>query len=186
MPAMLKRMLSGGAFLVILALALAGCGGGSDSSSSISYKPFDLEAPHSPIRREAELKPAANGLVGDEPKPLIPDRPPPEFLVTQDLIDGIGHYARAGDTVTVQYVGYLYDSKKKFASSWAQGKPFSFTLGSGETMEGWEQGVEGMEVADERELVIPPELTKGGSRMKGAPQAGTLVYVVDLLNVKSG
>jgi peptidylprolyl isomerase len=186
MPAMLKRALIGGGLLFVLALALAGCVGGSDSSNTISYEPFDLEAPHSPIRREAQLKPAANGLVGDEPKPLIPDRPPPEFLVTQDLIDGIGHYAREGDTVTVQYVGYLYDSKKKFVSSWEEGKPFTFTLGAGEVMEGWEQGVEGMEVSDQRELVIPPELTKGGSKMKDVPQGETLVYVLDLLKVKYG
>lgn len=186
MPAMLKRALTIGGILFALAMALAGCGGGSDSGSSISYEPFDLEAPHSPIRREAQLKPAANGLVGEEPKPLIPDQPPPEFLVQQDLIDGIGKYAREGDTVTVQYVGYLYDSKKKFASSWEQGKPFTFTLGAGEVMEGWEQGVEGMEVSDQRELVIPPDLTKGGTKMKGVPQGETLVYVLDLIDLKYG
>jgi peptidylprolyl isomerase len=182
---MLKRALSIGGLLLLL--ALGGCGGGSDSSSStISFEHFDLEAPHSPIRREAQLKPAANGLVGEEIKPLIPDSPPPEFLVQQDLIDGIGRYAREGDTVTVQFVGYLYDSKKKFVSSWDQGKPFTFTLGSGEAMEGWEQGVEGMEVSDQRELVIPPDLTKGGSKMKDVPQGETLVYVLDMLKVKYG
>jgi peptidylprolyl isomerase len=171
---------------MLLALLAAGCGGGSDSSSQISYEPFDLEAPHSPIRREAQLKPAANGLVGEETKPLIPDSPPPEFLVSQDLIDGIGHYARKGDTVTVQYVGYLYDSKKKFASSWDEGKPFTFKLGAGEVMQGWEEGIEGMEVSDQRELVIPPDLTKGGSKMKDVPPGETLVYVLDLLKVKYG
>jgi peptidylprolyl isomerase len=177
-----KALIIGGMLFALLAV---GCGG-SDSSSQISYQPFDLEAPHSPIRREAQLKPAANGLVGEETKPLIPDSPPPEFLVSQDLIDGIGHYAREGDTVTVQYVGYLYDSKKKFASSWDEGKPFTFKLGAGETMQGWEEGVEGMEVSDQRELVIPPDLTKGGSEMKNVPSGETLVYVIDLLKVKYG
>ena len=181
---MLKRTLSIGG--VLLLLILGGCGGDSDSASTISFEPYDLEAPHSPIRREAQLKPAANGLVGNEIKPIIPDKPPPEFLVQQDLIDGIGRYAREGDTVTVQFVGYLYDSKKKFVSSWDQGKPFTFTLGKGEVMEGWEQGVEGMEASDQRELVIPPELTKGGSKMKDVPQGETLVYVIDMLKVKYG
>jgi peptidylprolyl isomerase len=182
MPAMLKRALTIGGLLLVL--ALAGCGGDSDSSSKISYQPFDLEAPHSPNRREEQLEFSANGLVGSESKPIIPDRPPPEFLVTQDLIDGIGKVARAGRTVTVQYVGYLYDSKKKFVSSWDQGKPFTFTLGKGEVIEGWEQGVEGMETSDQRELVIPPELTGGGSKMENVPSGETLVYLIDLLKVQ--
>jgi peptidylprolyl isomerase len=177
-----KALISGGMLFALLAV---GCGG-SDSSSQISYEPFDLVAPHSPIRREAQLKPAANGLVGEETKPLIPDSPPPEFLVTQDLIDGIGRLGREGDTVTVQYVGYLYDSKKKFASSWDEGRPFTFKLGAGEVMQGWEEGVEGMEVSDQRELVIPPDLTQGGSKMKGVPAGESLVYVLDLLKVKYG
>jgi len=170
---------------MLLLPAAGGCGGDSDSTSQISFEPFDLDAPHSPIRREAQLKPAANGLVGEEPKPLIPDSPPPEFLVSQDLIDGIGRLAREGDTVTVQYVGYLYDSEKKFASSWDEGKTLTFTLGAGEMMDGWEQGAEGMEVSDQRELVIPPDLTKGG-KMKDVPQSKTLVYVIDMLEVKYG
>jgi peptidylprolyl isomerase len=181
---MLQRLLIIGG--VIAALVLSSCGGGSDSSSTISYEPFDLEAPHSPIRREKQLKPAANGLVGAETKPIIPDKPPPEFLINQDLIDGIGRLAREGDTATVQYVGYLYDSKKRFVSSWDEGKPFTFTLGSGEAIKGWEEGVYGMEVSDSRELIIPPDLATGGSRMKDVPQGKTLVYVIDLLDVKYG
>jgi peptidylprolyl isomerase len=184
MPAMLRRTLIIGGLLLML--IVGGCGGDSDSSSQISYEPFDLEAPRSPIRREAQLEFAANGLVGPETKPIIPDSPPPEFLVTQDLIDGIGPMAYEGHTVTVQYVGYLYDSEKKFVSSWDQGKPFTFTLGAGEVMEGWEEGILGMEVSDQRELVIPPELTKGGSKMKDVPQGETLVYVVDLLKLDEG
>jgi peptidylprolyl isomerase len=182
MPAMLRRLLIIGA---VLTMALPGCGGGSDSSSTVSYEAFDLEAPRSPIRREAQLKPAANGLVGPETKPLIPDQPPPEFLINQDLIDGIGRMAREGDTVTVQYVGYLYDSKKKFASSWDEGKPFTFTLGKGEVSQGWEEGVFQMEVSDQRELVVPPDLTAGGPP-KSVPKGETLVYVIDLLDLKYG
>lgn len=182
MPAMLRRLLITGA---LFAMLLPGCGGDSNSGNTVSYEPYDLEAPRSPIRREAQLKPAANGLVGSELKPIIPDKSPPEFLINQDLIDGIGRMAREGDTVTVQYVGYLYDSKKKFASSWDEGKPFVFTLGKGEVSQGWEEGVNQMETSDRRELVIPPELTAGGPP-KDAPQGETLVYVIELLQVKYG
>jgi peptidylprolyl isomerase len=182
MPAMLRRLLI---ISALLAMVLPGCGGGSDSSSAISYEPFDLEAPHSPIRRESQMKPAANGLVGPETEPIIPDKPPPEFLINQDLIDGIGRMAREGDTVTVQYVGYLYDSKKKFASSWDEGKPFTFTLGKGEVSQGWEEGVNQMEVSDQRELVVPPAMTAGGPP-KNVPKGETLVYLVDLLDLEYG
>jgi FKBP-type peptidyl-prolyl cis-trans isomerase len=181
---MLRRLLIIGVVLALALAAFAGCGGDSDTSDSISFEPFDLEAPKSPIRREKDLKPAANGLVGSELKPIIPDRPPPEFLVTQDLVDGIGRLGREGDRVTVQYVGYRYDSKEKFASSWDEGKPFSFILGSGEAIDGWEEGVEAMEVSDRRELVIPPDLTGGGSKMKDVPSDEALVYVVELLDVE--
>jgi peptidylprolyl isomerase len=81
-------------------------------------------------------------------------------------------------------VGYLYDSKKEFASSWKEGKPFTFTLGKGEVIPGWEEGVEGMEVSDRRELVVPPEYATPGSRMKDVPSDQTLVYVIDLLDVE--
>jgi peptidylprolyl isomerase len=182
MGAMLRRLLIIG---VLLAVLLPGCGGDSDSSSTVAYEPFDLEAPRSPIRREAQLKPAANGLVGSETEPIIPDQPAPEFLINQDLIDGIGRMARENDTVTVQYVGYLYDSEKKFASSWDEGKPFTFTLGKGEVSQGWEEGVFQMEVSDQRELVVPPELTAGGPP-KDVPKGETLVYVIDMLSVKYG
>jgi peptidylprolyl isomerase len=182
MPGMLRRLLI---ISALLAMVLPGCGG-SDSSSTIAYEPFDLGAGHSPIRRENQLKFAANGLVGSEPKPVIPDQPAPEFLVAQDLIDGIGSVAIPGEKLSVQYVGVLYDSEKKFASSWDEGKPFTFTLGAGEVIKGWEQGIEAMEISDQRELVIPPQLATGGSKMKDVPKGETLVYVVDLLDVEQG
>jgi hypothetical protein len=182
-PALQRASLLAGLLLV---LVLSSCGGGSDSSSTVRYQPFNLHAPNSPIRREAQLKPGPDGLVGQEPKPIIPDSPPPEFLVTQDLIDGIGRMAYKGDKLTVQYVGYLYGPKKKFASSWDEGKPFTFVLGSGEVMKGWEEGLEGMETSDQRELVIPPQLTTGGDKIKDVPAGQTLVFVLDLLKVQNG
>ncbi|HEX6781555.1 MAG TPA: FKBP-type peptidyl-prolyl cis-trans isomerase [Solirubrobacterales bacterium] len=180
---MLRRALIIGGLLAML--IVPGCGGDSSSSGTVTFESFDLEAPKSPIRRENDLKPAANGLAGAEPKPIIPDRPPPEFLISQDLIDGIGRLARTGDTVTVQYVGYGYDSKKKFASSWDEGKPFTFTIGNGEVSQGWDEGVYGMEVSDSRELVIPADLAAGGPP-KDAPEGEPLVYVVELLDVEYG
>ena len=177
---MLRRLLIIGALLAALP---AGCGGGSDSSSTISYEPFDLGVPRTHERQEVQMKPGPNGLVGPETEPVIPDRDPPEFLINQDLIDGFGRTARKGDTLTVQYIGYVYDSKEKFASSWDEGKPFTFTLGKGEVSPGWEEGLNLLEVSDRRELVIPPDLAVGGPP-KDAPKGQTLVYVVDLIELE--
>jgi len=172
-----------GTICAVLALFVAGCGDGSDSVATIGYRPWNLPLPDRQIRRAEALKPSENGLVGSELKPIIPDRPPPEFLVAVDLIDGIGTPAYEGDQVTVQYVGAVYGSKEKFASSWDEGKPFNFTLGKGEAIQGWEEGIEGMEISDRRELVVPPELVTGGTRMKALPSASALVFVVELLEV---
>lgn len=178
-------------FLIIgllLALALGACGeeGSSDSSGGSDareFAPFRISTATPPIRYARDMKIDANGLSGKELKPIIPDSPPPEYLVVHDLIEGIaggryGDVAGPGDEVEVQYAGYDYETEKKFASSWDQGKPFVFTLGKGEVIEGWEQGLLDLEAGDRRELVIPPELTSGGSRMS-APQGRALVYVVE-------
>ncbi|MFL5833724.1 MAG: FKBP-type peptidyl-prolyl cis-trans isomerase [Solirubrobacterales bacterium] len=110
-----------------------------------------------------------------------PSGAPPKELVTNDLEEGSGPEAKSGDTVTVQYVGVNYKTGKEFDSSWSRSEPFSFTLGAGEVIPGWDQGIEGMKVGGRRELVIPPELGYGSA---GAPPAippnETLVFVVDL------
>lgn len=179
----------GAILCAVVALSVVGCGGGSDSSSTVSYRPFNFPKKPGDIGRTAEdfLKLDENGLAGPEPKPVIPDGPPPEFLVSVELIDGSNTpYAVPGDRLTIQYVGAVYGSKKKFASSWDEGKPFTFTLGSGELFESLEDGLEKIELADRRELLIPPELVTGGGRMKEIPSDATLVYVIDLLKIEDG
>jgi hypothetical protein len=177
-----------GTICVLLALTAAGCGGGSDSSSTISFRPFHFPyssyGAHNARSVKDFLKPGENGLVGPELKPVFPDRPPPEFLTWVDLIDSLSVPAFNGDRVTFQYVGYDYESKKKFASSWDEGKPSSFTLGKGEVMRGWEQGFLRIEVGDRREIVVPPKLTTGGSRMKSVPSGATLLFVVEVLAIE--
>jgi FKBP-type peptidyl-prolyl cis-trans isomerase len=170
------------ALLIILALAallLVGCG--SDSSSSTeSAEHFKIPIPggKAPVRYEKEMQIDASGLSGPEPKPVIPHGPPPDFLALVDLVEGIGHLYYEGDTVTVQYAGYDYETGKKFASSWDKGKPFTFTLGKGEVVKGFEEGSLELEGGDRRELVVPPDETKG-KLPPGIPQGKTVIFIVE-------
>jgi len=103
---------------------------------------------------------------------------------------GSGTTATAGKQVTVHYTGWLYDPKasdkhgKKFDSSRDRGEPFSFALGAGRVIRGWDQGVAGMKVGGTRTLVIPSELGYG-ARGAGAaiPPNATLLFDVELLGV---
>jgi FKBP-type peptidyl-prolyl cis-trans isomerase len=104
---------------------------------------------------------------------------------------GTGAEAKSGQQVTVHYTGWLYDPKaadkhgKKFDSSKDHGEPFSFKLGGGQVIRGWDQGVAGMKVGGTRTLVIPSELGYGQRGAGGAiPPNATLLFDVELLEVK--
>ena len=119
-----------------------------------------------------------------KPEVEVPDGPPPEELETTDITEGEGAEAQGGDTVTVEYVGVTYSDGTEFDSSWEVEEPFSFQLGAGEVIPGWDQGIVGMRAGGRRELVIPPDLAYG--RQGFPPDIGpneTLVFVVDLLEV---
>src|SRR5262249_28079387 len=162
MPPMRKASLI---ILALLAVLIAGCGS-SDSSTegTTATKTFRIRFGSPPIVYEKEIraKEKSRGLYGSEQKEIKTDSTPPETLADRDIIEGIGHMAFQGSKVTIQYVAVDYKTGKKLGkSSWEQGKPLTFTIGKGEVMEGLELGVEGMEVADRREMVIPPELNTG-------------------------
>jgi peptidylprolyl isomerase len=119
-------------------------------------------------------------------KPEIPkpSGKPPKRLVIKDIVKGTGKTAKAGDVVSVQYVGVDFKTGKQFDASWDAGQPFQFQLGAQSVIPGWDQGVVGMKVGGRRELIIPPDLAYGpqGQPPAIAPNA-TLVFVIDLLSV---
>jgi peptidylprolyl isomerase len=121
----------------------------------------------------------------DKPVIEIPDEDPPTSLQIEDLAVGDGPEAVAGKQCTMQYVGHGWSTKKQFDASWDRGEPFTFQLGAGQVIGGWDQGVAGMKVGGRRRLTIPPELGYGSRGAGGAIKPGeTLVFVVDLLGVR--
>ena len=123
--------------------------------------------------------------MSDKPAVEIPDGPPPTELVLDDLTVGEGPEAVAGTTCTMQYVGVAWSDGKQFDASWDRGQPFTFGLGQGQVIGGWDQGVAGMKVGGRRRLTIPPELGYGARGAGGTIKGGeTLVFVVDLLAVR--
>ena len=112
-------------------------------------------------------------------------------LIKQDGRVGTGAEAVAGRSVTVHYTGWLYDPTladhkgAKFDSSRDRNEPFSFDLGSGQVIPGWDQGVAGMKVGGQRTLTIPPDMGYGGRGAGGViPPNATLLFDVELLDVK--
>ena len=121
--------------------------------------------------------------------------PPPGGSVADleriDTLAGTGAVATSGSDVTVHYTGWLYDKKApqqrglKFDSSVDRGQPFTFLLGAGQVIRGWDDGVAGMKVGGKRTLLIPADLGYGSNGAGGViPPGASLVFDVELLDVK--
>ena len=109
----------------------------------------------------------------------------PTSLKVEDLIEGKGAAAKAGDKLSVRYVGTLYKNGKEFDSSWKRGKaPFQFTLGQHQVISGWDQGLQGMKVGGRRRLTIPADLAYGAQGQPPTiPPNSPLVFDVDLTKI---
>jgi peptidylprolyl isomerase len=173
------------------ALAIAGCGSGGSSTITIGnensadsalIKAGESKTSTSPTSTTA--KTPTTGPLSKEPTVTPPSGPAPTKLVTKELIAGTGAEAKSGDTVTVNYVGVLYKGGKEFDASWKRNEPFSFPLGKGQVIKGWDQGIPGMKVGGRRELIIPASLAYGAAGSPPTiPANAPLVFVVDMLGV---
>jgi FKBP-type peptidyl-prolyl cis-trans isomerase len=179
--------------VVAVALAASGCGGDDSSTADQATVETQTEAvPTTPTTEQAteapkarKVKPSA-GEADPDRKPKVPkgSGDPPTELVVQDLIVGKGKRAKAGDMVTVQYVGVLFDNGKQFDASWQGSRPgpgFDFPLGAGQVIPGWDQGVVGMREGGRRKLIIPAELAYGAQGFPpDIPPNAALIFDIDL------
>ena len=119
-------------------------------------------------------------VLGAEPEPVKTF----SGLQYVDLVTGDGREAHVGETAIVHYTGWLKDGTK-FDSSVDRGDPFSFRLGAGRVIKGWDEGVVGMKIGTKRKLIIPPHLGYG-SRGAGRiiPPNATLIFEVELLDLR--
>jgi peptidylprolyl isomerase len=176
-----------GALGATAALAASGCGS-SSSGSTISVG--NESPPPATLTQATATSSAATGTtptsgpLSTQPTVTPPSGAAPKTLVTKDLIVGTGPEAKAGQSVTVNYVGVLYKGGKEFDASWKRKEPFTFALGQGQVIKGWDQGVAGMKVGGRRELIIPAELGYGAQGSPpNIPPNSALIFVVDLLAV---
>lgn len=192
-PIRSRAGLAGAALLAAIAIAGCGSSGGSstitvgneNSTDNALIKSTETTSKTSTSSTSTTAaKTPTSGPLSKEPKVTPPTGAAPAKLETKELIAGTGAEAKNGDTVTVNYVGVLYKTGKEFNASWETKEPFSFALGKGQVIAGWDQGIPGMKVGGRRELIIPAPLAYGtkGSPPK-IPGNEALVFVVDLLGV---
>lgn len=104
-------------------------------------------------------------------------------MIVEDLVVGTGAEAKNKDNVKVHYTGWLVDGTK-FDSSVDRGRPFTFVLGAGRVIRGWDEGVKGMKIGGKRKLTIPPHMGYGARGAAGViPPNATLVFEVELLGL---
>jgi len=176
-----------------LATAAAGCGEDEPEPASGTASATTETQPTTPAETAPgeEAQSGGAGAAGEistdlEAKPEIP-KPTgerPTELQVNDIVEGTGPAAKAGDTVQVRYVGVFFDTGEEFDASWNGGtQTFDFPLGAQMVIPGWDQGVEGMRVGGRRELVIPAELAYADNPPPGFPADADLVFVVDLVGI---
>jgi peptidylprolyl isomerase len=174
--------------LACLSLALFAAACGDDDEQETAAPPEETatatatEAPAAPGEIDAS---AISKDLSEKPAVAQPSGEPPTELQTTDIVKGKGKAAKAGDIVSVQYVGNSWSTGAQFDASWDRGgEPFQFPLGAGQVIPGWDQGVAGMKRGGRRLLVIPPDLAYGAQ--SPSPDIGpneTLIFVVDLKQI---
>ena len=168
---------------LVLSAGIAACGEDDEPASSGD------EAAATPTPTETASEDGVEAIVQgigkdtkSKPEVPAPQGDPPSELVIRDIVPGKGPKAKAGDELSMQYVGNSWSTGQQFDASWDRGaQPFAFQLGAGMVIPGWDQGLVGLRKGGRRLLIIPPEMGYGPN---GTPDGTiapneTLIFVVD-------
>jgi len=179
-------------FLALLAAVfLLGCSSGPDNSG---YRPprtptVAATVPPATLVAQAATGQPVGGNVTDGNAPGIPElqgdiQTNPSGLRYIDQVVGAGPAPITGSTVVVNYSGWLTNGTM-FDSSFGRGEPLSFPIGTGQVIQGWDEGVAGMRVGGKRRLIIPPQMAYGdrGAGNGAIPPGATLIFDVDLISI---
>jgi peptidylprolyl isomerase len=170
---------------LVLALSAGGAACGEDDEPASSGTGSEATATPTPTASEAGIEAIVQGIGKDtkaKPEVPAPQGDPPAELVIRDLVRGRGPKAKAGDELSMQYVGISWSTGQQFDASWDRGaEPFAFQLGAGMVIPGWDQGLVGLRRGGRRLLIIPPDMGYGA---EGTPDGAiapneTLIFVVD-------
>jgi peptidylprolyl isomerase len=169
---------------LLLGAGIAACGG--DDSASGGEKTATAE-PAAPAPEAPNTDAIVAGITKNtkkKPEIVTPEGASPTNLVIKDIVKGKGRKAKAGDQLTMQYVGVSWSTGEQFDASWDRGEPFPFQLGAGMVIPGWDQGMVGMRKGGRRLLIIPPDLGYGEAGAGGAIGPNeTLIFAVDLKKI---
>jgi peptidylprolyl isomerase len=173
----------GGVIALIVSLVGGGSGKGSSLTAKATPTPSTATSPPAAPTSCAPISP--NPPASSEPKIPPVTGKAPTTLVVKDIKTGTGTAVKKGQTLSVNYVGVSCSTGKVFDASYPRKQPFKFPLGQGQVIKGWDQGLVGMRVGGQRELVIPASLGYGaaGSGATIKPNE-TLIFVVDLVSAK--
>jgi peptidylprolyl isomerase len=172
-------------FALLLAAGIAGCGGDNTSKAEPGATPDAAATAPAPSAPNVDAIVAGIGKnTKKKPKIVRPEGDPPTKLVVKDIVKGTGRKAKAGDMLTMQYVGVSWSNGEQFDASWDRGEPFRFQLGAGMVIPGWDQAMVGMRKGGRRLLIIPPDLGYGDAGAGGAIGPNeTLIFAVDLVKI---
>jgi FKBP-type peptidyl-prolyl cis-trans isomerase/DnaJ domain len=179
-PYMLTAAAIGLVVVALVGLVLASLLSGDDNPAAVSQPTFTVpQTIAAPLPSQSPIEPPAN-----PPEVSGQAQTTPSGLQYIELQPGTGATPTTGQTVVANYTGWLSDGGQLFDSSLSRTEPFSFVLGQGNVIKGWDEGFASMQVGTKRRLIIPADLAYGADGREGIPPNSTLIFDVELIEVR--